>query len=48
VGEERQVLRSETDRKRLVVVVPTERGGNIRIISARRANRVERQSYDNR
>src|SRR5438093_12917380 len=32
--------------RRLVVVVPTDRGDNIRIISARRANRQERKFYE--
>jgi len=31
---------------RLVVVVHTDRGDNIRIISARRANRQERKFYE--
>jgi hypothetical protein len=39
------IIGSSFDRK-LLVVVHTERGDNIRIISARRANRRERSKYE--
>ena len=45
--EERFILVGQTFAGRLVVVVHTERGDRIRIISARLANRGERYSYEN-
>jgi hypothetical protein len=45
-GEERFVLLGYSHRNRLLVVVHTERGGRIRIISARRATRKERLRYE--
>jgi uncharacterized protein len=44
--EERFVTIGTSYRAKLVVVVHTERGDNIRIISARLANRRERQTYE--
>ena len=44
--ENRFVLVGTTHRDRLVVVVHTERGDNIRIISARLATRAERRAYE--
>jgi hypothetical protein len=44
--EERFVTMGSSHRGKLVVVVHTERGENIRIISARPANRRERQAYE--
>jgi len=44
--EDRFVTVGESDRRRLLVVVWTERGDNIRVISARRATRQERANYE--
>lgn len=44
--EERFVTLGRSSRGRLVVVVLTERADRIRIISARRATRRERRSYE--
>jgi uncharacterized DUF497 family protein len=46
VDEERFLLLGLSNRRRLLVVAHTERGGSIRIISARRANRRERRTYE--
>jgi uncharacterized DUF497 family protein len=44
--EERQVLIGATRTLRLLVVVHTERGDRIRIISARQATRAEQEQYE--
>jgi uncharacterized DUF497 family protein len=44
--EDRFVNLGESQRRRLLVVVFTERGGKIRIISARVATRLERDNYE--
>lgn len=44
--EDRFVILGESANSRLLVVVFTERGENIRIISARVANRRERKAYE--
>ena len=44
--EERFLLLSVSNRRRLLVIAHTERGEAIRIISARRANRRERRIYE--
>jgi uncharacterized DUF497 family protein len=44
--EERFVTIGTSHRAKLLVVVHTERGDNIRIISARMASRKERKSYE--
>lgn len=44
--EERFVTIGESNQRRLLVVVYTERGDNIRIISARVATPRERRSYE--
>jgi uncharacterized protein len=46
--EERFVTIGASHRAKLLVVVYTERGDNIRIISARVASRRERKSYEKR
>lgn len=46
VAEERFVLIGQSERRRLVVVAHVERGDLIRIISARRATRRERKTYE--
>ncbi len=46
VAESRYVLVGMTARGRLVVVAHSERGDEIRIISARRASRAEREAYE--
>ena len=46
VEEERFLLIGLSNRKRLLVVAHSERGESIRIISARRANRQERRTYE--
>ncbi len=45
-AEDRRILVGETGRGRLVVVVHVERGGWLRLISARKANQAERKSYE--
>lgn len=44
--EDRFVLMGETYQRRLVVVVFTERGDRLRLISARLATRRERRTYE--
>jgi uncharacterized DUF497 family protein len=44
--EERYVTLGESQRRRLLVVVATDRGDKIRIISARVATRRERKDYE--
>jgi len=44
--EDRFVILGDSIRLRLIVVSFTERGNNIRIISARRATRRERKDYE--
>ena len=44
--EERLILIGNSARNRLLVVVHTERGENIRIISARKATKKERKQYE--
>jgi hypothetical protein len=46
MDEHRFVLIGLSNRRRLLIVVHSEQGKAIRIISARRANRQERQSYE--
>ena len=45
-SEDRFVLIGQSDRRRILVVVHTERGERIRIISARLATKKERRSYE--
>ena len=44
--EDRWIVLGHSHQRKLLVVVHTERGDNIRIISARRASRRERKSYE--
>jgi uncharacterized protein len=44
--EERFILIGNSVRNHLLVIVHTERGENIRIISARKANKKEREQYE--
>ena len=44
--EQRFLLVGLSNRRRLLVVAHAERGEAVRIISARRANRQERQTYE--
>jgi uncharacterized DUF497 family protein len=46
VMERREILVGHSLAGRLLVVAFTERGGRIRLISARRANRRERRDYE--
>jgi uncharacterized DUF497 family protein len=46
IGEERWLLLGQSAAGRLLVVAHTERGDEIRIISARPATRGERQTYE--
>jgi len=46
IDEERVVLIGISNKNRLLVVVHTERGDNIRIISARKATKEERKNYE--
>jgi len=45
-GEERFVLLGESDRRRLLVVMFTERDEAVHLISARKATRRERREYE--
>jgi uncharacterized DUF497 family protein len=45
-GEERFVLIGESERRRVLVVIFTERGSAIRIVSARTATHRERRNYE--
>ncbi|MFM2294517.1 MAG: hypothetical protein RLZZ350_930 [Verrucomicrobiota bacterium] len=45
-NESRYIILGRSHRERLLVVVHTERGDNIRIISARLASRRERKYYE--
>ena len=45
-GEDRYVILGESQRQRFLVVSFTDRGDNIRIISARPATRRERKDYE--
>ena len=45
-AEDRFILLGHSHRQRLLVVVHTERGDKIRLISARRASRNERKQYE--
>lgn len=45
-GEVRMVQIGSSHKNRLLVVVHTERGDNIRIISARKATKEERNNYE--
>ena len=47
-SEPRYILLAMSDRGRLLSTMFTERGDVIRIISARRATRAERQAYEER
>ena len=44
--EDRFIILGQSHRQRLLVVVHTERGDKIRLISARRASRNERKQYE--
>jgi uncharacterized protein len=44
--EDRLIVLGHSHRRRLLVVVHTERGDNIRVISARPASRRERKNYE--
>jgi len=44
--EDRFILIGNSSRNRLLIVVHTERGENIRIISARKATKKERKQYE--
>jgi uncharacterized DUF497 family protein len=44
--EDRFVLIGSSHRNRLLVVVHTEKGDNIRLISARKASKKERKQYE--
>jgi len=45
-AEDRWIILGHSHRSQLLVVVHTERGDNLRIISARRASRRERKQYE--
>jgi len=47
VEEQREIIIGHSKRDRLLVVAFTERDDVIRIISARKANRKEREGYEN-
>lgn len=44
--EVRAIVLGQSHQRKLLVVVHTERGDNIRIVSARRASRRERKTYE--
>lgn len=48
VSEARYILLAMSDRGRVLATMFTERGDVIRLISARRATRAERRSYEER
>lgn len=48
VGEQRFLILGESQQGRLMVVSYTERQGEIRLISARKATRRERTAYEDR
>jgi uncharacterized DUF497 family protein len=45
-GEDRMVLIGNSFKNRMLVIVHTERGDKIRIISARKATKKERKQYE--
>jgi uncharacterized protein len=45
-AEDRSIIIGQSHQRKLLVVVHTERGDNLRIISARHASRRERKSYE--
>ena len=45
-GEERYALLGQSERRRLLVVMFTERGAAVHLISARKATRRERREYE--
>ncbi len=45
-GEQRYIIIGYSNRGRLLVVIYVDRGDNIRIISARRATKYERRTYE--
>ena len=45
-AEHRFIIIGQSHRRKLLVVVHTERGDNIRVISARRASKRERKAYE--
>lgn len=45
-AENRSIVLGQSHQRKLLVVVHTERGDNIRIISARLASRRERKNYE--
>ncbi len=45
-GEDRFIIMGNSHEQKLLVVIHTDRGDNIRIISARRASRRERKTYE--
>ena len=46
LAEHRAIVLGQSHHRKMLAVVHTERGDNIRIISARRASRQERKSYE--
>ena len=44
--EDRSIVLGQSHQRKLLIVVHAGRGDNIRIISARRASRLERKSYE--
>jgi hypothetical protein len=45
--EQRYINIGISSRKRFLIVIHTERGGNIRIISCRKATKSEQKAYEN-
>jgi uncharacterized DUF497 family protein len=45
-AENRFIIIGQSHQRKLLVVVHTERGDNIRVISARRASKRERKAYE--
>ena len=46
IGEPREMIIGQSERKRLLLVSFSERAGKIRIIGARRATKRERRDYE--
>jgi hypothetical protein len=45
-AEDRFITMGHSHQRKLLIVVHTERGDNIRVVSARRASRKERKTYE--
>ena len=46
VGEQREIIIGHSERRNLILVSFVETGDRVRLISARKANRMERKDYE--